>query len=140
MEAILSEMVPLAGICMIVLVVVIPIWLRTHYASQDRARLHETVRMMVDKGQPVSSEMLESLNSSRDVRYSDRERTGSSADIRRGVILIMVGLGLAALGFALGPVSGWEATGPVAGSGAFPGFIGLGFVVVGLLNRSKPKA
>ena len=30
--------------------------------------------------------------------------------------------------------------GPIAGAGAFPGFIGLGFVVVGLLNRSKPKA
>jgi len=139
MDAILSELVPLAGIGMIVLVVIIPIWLRSHYASRDRARLHETVRLMVEKGQPVSSEMLASLNSSPSTRYSDSERSGSSADIRRGVILVMVGLGLVGLGVALGPVSDWQATGPLAGSGAFPGFIGLGFVVIGLLNRSKPK-
>jgi ABC-type uncharacterized transport system permease subunit len=140
MDAILSEMVPLAGIAMIVLVVVIPVWLRTHYASQDRKHLHETVRMMVEKGQPVSSEMLESLNNRSGVVSDGPARSGSSADIRRGVILIMVGLGLVALGAALGPVSDWEAFGPLAGSGAFPGFIGLGFVIIGLLNRSKPKA
>jgi len=140
MEAILSDVVPLAGIGMIVLVVVIPIWLRTHYASQDRRRLHETVRLMVEKGQPVSSEMLESLNSSASSGVPASQRSGSAADIRRGVILMMVGLGLVCLGAALGPVSDWQAFGPLAGSGAFPGFIGLGFVIIGLLNRSKPKA
>ena len=53
---------------------------------------------------------------------------------------MMVGLGLVGLGAALGPVSDWYAFGPIAGAGAFPGFIGLGFVIIGLLNRSKPKA
>ena len=138
MEAMLSDLVPLAGIAMIVAVVVIPMWVKSHYASQDRARLHETVRMMVEKGQPVSSEMLESLNSTPSVPAA--QRSGSASDIRRGVILIMVGLGLAALGAALGPVSDCYAFGPIAGAGAFPGFIGLGFVIIGLLNRSKPKA
>ena len=140
MDEVMADLVPLAGIGMIVLVVVVPLWIRAHFQSQDRARLHETVRLMVEKGQPVSSEMLASLNSSPSTKYSEPERSGASADIRRGVILIMIGLGLVGLGVALGPVSDWQATGPLAGSGAFPGFIGIGFVVIGLLNRSKPKA
>ena len=138
MEGILGELIPPAGIGMIVLVVVVPLWLKSHYASQDRARLHETVRLMVEKGQPVSSEMLESLNSTPSVPAA--QRSGSAADVRRGVILMMVGLGLVGLGAAFGPVSDWYAFGPIAGAGAFPGFIGLGFVIIGLLNRSKPKA
>ncbi len=138
METILTGLIPLAGIAMIVLIIVIPVWLVTHYRSQDRARLHETVRLMVEKGQPVSSEMLASLNS-KPSRYNDPQSTGSSADIRRGVIMIGVALAMVGLGFALYYVSGGDATGPLVGSAAFPGFIGLGFVVIGLLNRSKPK-
>jgi hypothetical protein len=140
MEGILGEAIPLAGIAMIVLVVVIPVWLRTHYASQDRKHLHETVRMMVEKGQPVSSEMLESLNNRSGVVSDGPARTGSSADIRRGVTMIAVALAMCGLGFALYYVSDGYATGPIVGAAAFPGFIGLGFVVIGLLNRSKPKA
>ena len=138
MEGILGELIPLAGIAMIILVVVIPIWLRTHYASQDRARLHETVRLMVEKGQPVSSEMLESLNSTPNVQYRDPGRYGSSGDIRRGVTMIAVALAMCGLGYALFEVSDFGRI--IMGAAAFPGFIGLGFVVIGLFNRSKPKA
>jgi len=139
MEAVLSEIVPLAGVGMIVLIVVIPIWLVSHYRSQDRKRLHETVRLMVEKGQPVSSEMLASL-SSPNSKYADPRSVGSSADIRRGVIMIGVACAMCGLGFALYYMTGGAATGPLIGSAAFPGFIGIGFVVIGLLNRSKPKA
>jgi hypothetical protein len=140
MEGILGEIIPLADIAMIVLVVVIPIWLRTHYASQDRKHLHETVRLMVEKGQPVSNEMLESLNNPTGIINDRGVRTGSSADIRRGVTMIAVALAMCGLGAALYYVSDGYATGPIVGAAAFPGFIGLGFVVIGLLNRSKPKA
>ena len=139
MDAVLGDLIPLAGIGMIVLVVVVPMWLRSHYRSEDRKRLHETVRLMVEKGQPVSSEMLASLNSPSDNRLPDSQKSGSSADIRRGVIMIGVALAMIGLGFALYYVSDGYATGPIVGSAAFPGFIGLGFVVIGLLNRSKPK-
>ncbi len=140
MDEILSDVVPLAGVGMIVLIVVIPIWLVNHYRSQDRKRLHETVRLMVEKGQPVSSEMLASLNSAPNSRYGDPQNAGASADIRRGVIMIGVALAMCGLGFALYYLTGGAATGPLVGSAAFPGFIGLGFVVIGLLNRSKPKS
>jgi Domain of unknown function (DUF6249) len=140
MEGILGEMIPILGFGMIVLIVVIPIWLRTHYASQDRKNLHETVRLMVEKGQPVSSEMLESLNNPTGIIVDKSMRTGSSADIRRGVTMIAVALAMCGLGAALYYVSDGYATGPIVGAAAFPGFIGLGFVVIGLLGRSKPKA
>jgi len=136
MEDIVGEMIPLAAFAMIVLVVVVPVWLVSYYRSEDRKRLHETVRIMVEKGQPVSSEMLASLSSTNS-KYADPRGAGSSADIRRGVILIGVALAMCGLGFAL---NGGYATGPIVGAAAFPGFIGLGFVVIGLLNRGKPKA
>ena len=139
MDALLGDLIPLAAVGMIVLIVVVPVWLVSHYRSQDRKRLHETVRLMVEKGQPVSSEMLASLSNAANSRYSDTQNVGASADIRRGVIMIGVALAMCGLGFALFYLTGGAATGPLVGSAAFPGFIGLGFVVIGLLNRSKPK-
>ena len=132
-----AVLIPIFGILMIISVVVFPIWIRAHYGSLARQRLHETVRIMVEKGQPVSPEMLASLGSSSSSAGSSDpfERPGPSKDLRVGVILMGVGVGLLVLGVALGPVSDWAATGPVAGSAAIPGLIGVGFVVLSIINR-----
>ncbi len=138
MEAFLSDLIPLAGIFMIICLVVAPIWVRFHYASQDRARLHETVRMMLEKGQPVSSEMLESLNLASQTAPS-RVESSRSADMRRGVTLVAVALGLVGLGVCLYWVSDGYATGPICGAAAFPGFIGIGFIVMSLVSPKNKK-
>ena len=44
-EAVIGEMVPIFFILMIVAVVIGPIWIKNYYAAQDRARLHETLRV-----------------------------------------------------------------------------------------------
>jgi hypothetical protein len=132
-----GSIVPIAGIIMIICVVVFPLWIRFHYASRDRARLHETVRMMVEKGQPVSSEMLQSLNVASDTSSRAGIDGGKRSDMRRGVTMVMVALALVALGLALYYVSDGYATGPIVGAAAFPGFIGLGFIVMALINRPK---
>jgi hypothetical protein len=62
---------------------------------------------------------------------------GKGSDMRRGVTLVMVALALVALGLALYYVSDGYATGPIVGAAAFPGFIGLGFIVMGLISRPK---
>jgi hypothetical protein len=138
MDSFLGDLIPLFGIFMIICVVVIPIWLRSHYASRDRARLHETVRMMLEKGQPVSSEMLESLNVASQ-GGPVRIENSRSADMRRGVTLVAIALGIAATGVALYWVSDGYATGPIVGGAAFPGFIGLGFIVMALVSPKNTK-
>ncbi len=90
--------------------------------------MHETLRVAYEKGQPVPPELIEKLTRS-STRQSSMD-SGSDADLRRAVVLIAVGLGLAALGVGLwvrhfdrGSAEGGAITGGiVAGSGAIPGF------------------
>jgi hypothetical protein len=137
MEAIIGELVPLGAFVMVLGIVIVTTWVRAHYNSIDKARLHETVRLMVEKGQPVSSEMLQSLNVASNNAARQQIDGGKSSDMRRGVTLVMVALALVVLGLALYYVSEGYATGPIVGAAAFPGFIGIGFIIMGLINRPK---
>jgi hypothetical protein len=137
MEAIVGELVPIAAFVMVLGIVIVTTWVRAHYNSIDKARLHETVRLMVEKGQPVSSEVLQQLSVASNTSSRHHMDGGKGSDMRRGVTLVMVALALVALGLALYYVSDGYATGPIVGAAAFPGFIGLGFIVMGLISRPK---
>jgi len=88
--------------------------------SKTRA-LHRTVRLMVEKGQPVPEAL---LNPPR----AQRQRS----DMRRGVVLAMVGLGLM-LFFAA--VNDWE--GGAWSIGLIPFLIGAGYLLVWKLEGKK---
>jgi hypothetical protein len=128
----LDKLIPLAGIFMIICVVVGPIWISSYFKSRERQRLHDTLRLMVENGQPVSGELLDSLNTGGKPRKTPN-------DLRRGVILTSIGVGLAACGLVAGLTGDGDAVGPFLGLGAFPGFIGLGFVILALVSREKVK-
>jgi len=74
-----------------------------------------TIRMMVEKGQPVPAELL----------APEVRRVRRRSDVRRGVIWTMVGLGLMVW---LGAVNDWE--GGVWSFGLIPFLIGLGYLIV----------
>jgi Domain of unknown function (DUF6249) len=88
--------------------------------SKTRA-LHRTVRMMVEKGQPVPEALL-------NPPPAQRQRS----DMRRGVVLAMVGLGLM-LFFAA--VNEWE--GGAWSIGLIPFLIGAGYLLVWKLEGKK---
>jgi Domain of unknown function (DUF6249) len=92
------------------------------YFSFSRQRaLHRTVRMMVEKGQPVPEALL-------NPPPAQRQRS----DVRRGVILTMIGVGLMVF---LGAVNDWE-----GGSwtlGLIPFLIGAGYLLVWKLDTRK---
>jgi hypothetical protein len=92
------------------------------YFSFSRQRaLHRTVRMMVEKGQPVPEALL-------NPPPAHRQRS----DLRRGVILTMIGVGLMAF-FAA--ANDWE-----GGSwtlGLIPFLIGAGYLLVWKLDTKK---
>jgi hypothetical protein len=88
--------------------------------SKNRA-LHRTVRLMVEKGQPVPEALL-------NPPPAQRQRS----DMRRGVVLTMVGLGLM-LFFAA--VNDWE--GGAWSIGLIPFLIGAGYLLVWKLEGKK---
>jgi hypothetical protein len=79
-----------------------------------------TIRMMVEKGQPVPAELL-----APEVR-SVRRRS----DVRRGVVWTMLGLGLMIF---LAAVNDWE--GGAWSLGLIPFLIGLGYLIVWKLEK-----
>jgi len=92
------------------------------YFSFSRSRaLQKTVRMMVEKGQPVPEALL-------NPPPAQRQRS----DVRRGVILTMIGIGLMVF---FGAVNDWE-----GGSwtlGLIPFLIGVGYLLVWKLDTKK---
>jgi len=81
-----------------------------------------TIRMMVEKGQPVPAELL-----APEVRHVRRR-----SDVRRGVVWTMVGLGLM---IWLAAVNDWE--GGAWSFGLIPFLIGLGYLIVWKLERKN---
>ncbi len=81
-----------------------------------------TIRMMVEKGQPVPAELL----------APEVRRIRRRSDVRRGVIWTMVGLGLMVW---LAAVNDWE--GGVWSFGLIPFLIGLGYLIVWKLEGKK---
>jgi Flp pilus assembly protein TadB len=92
------------------------------YFSFSRSRaLQKTVRMMVEKGQPVPEALL-------NPPPAQRQRS----DLRRGIVLAMIGIGLMMF---FGAVNDWE-----GGSwtiGLIPFLIGAGYLLVWKLDTKK---
>jgi hypothetical protein len=105
-----------------------------YFKSIERQKMAETLRVAIEKGQPLPSEVIDAMSSN--VRTHGLPPS-PQRDLRTGIILLAVGVGFAVLG-ALISVDEPDALLPVLGVAAFPTFIGLAFVALGLLN--KPRA
>jgi hypothetical protein len=119
-----AMVIPLVGIVFLTIfgapvLIVLAIGIFTLLLSRSRQR---TIRMMVEKGQPVPPELLASHT------RAVRQRS----DVRRGVIWTMIGLG--AMVF-FGAVNEWE--GGVWSIGLIPFLIGLGYLLVWKLEGKK---
>ena len=143
MEDSIALLIPIFGIFMIIAVVIGPIWISSYFRARDREQLHETLRVAYEKGQPVPPELIESLQ--KNVPASGSLST-PERDLRRAVVLLCVGVGLAGLGFGLyegirpyDDSGAWATAWSVAGAGAIPGLIGLAYLILWLAKRGAPK-
>jgi len=93
-----------------------------YFGFSKNRMMHRTIRMMVEKGQPVPAALLAPP------APAQRQRS----DMRRGVVLVMVGLGLMLF---LGAVSDWEDG--VWSLGIIPFLIGAGYLLVWKLEGKK---
>jgi Domain of unknown function (DUF6249) len=119
-----GEIIPLVGIVFLSIfgapvLIVILIGVFSIIVSRSRQR---TIRMLVEKGQPVPAELL--APAARSVRRR--------SDVRRGVVWTMVGLGLMVW---LAAVNDWE--GGAWSFGLIPFLIGLGYLIIWKLENKK---
>ena len=119
-----AEVIPLVGIVFLSIfgapvLIVILIGLFALLVSRSRQR---TIRMLVEKGQPVPTELLAPAT------RAGRQRS----DVRRGVVWTMVGVGLIVW---LGAVNDWE--GGAWSFGLIPFLIGLGYLIIWKLENKK---
>jgi hypothetical protein len=122
-------LIPIALFAMIAAIVVMP----RYFKSLERQKTAELMRAAIERGQPLPPEIVDAMSSN--VRTPGLPPS-PQRDLRTGVIWLAVALAFVALAI----VSGFEEpehTYGLLGVAAFPGFIGLAFIVLSQLNKPK---
>jgi hypothetical protein len=104
-------------VCVIVVAAIVARTYQRYLAEQ-----HQTLRAMVDKGMQIPPHVLELTR-----------RPSPQRDVRRGIFLLCLGVGLAIF---LGAEEGPEA----AALGLIPAFVGAGYLIVARLERRRAPA
>ena len=112
---IVASMAIFLGVLMPVAIVSTFLW----YKARRNQLLHETALKLVEKGQPVPPEL-----------FADRREPHSN--LRLGVVLVMLGLGIA-LSLYLSEMRFWT-------FGIIPLFMGAGYLIVWKLEGGDTKA
>jgi hypothetical protein len=112
MEGVLALSIPI--VFLIATAAVVALWFQLRY--RGRRDVLETVRAAIDKGQPLTPELIEQL--------TDGPR-GPERDLRRGVVLMAVGIGFAVFGLVLGEPHAMK---PLIAVGAVPFLIGVAYL------------
>jgi hypothetical protein len=133
----MEDLIPVFGIFAvfgsITAIIVGPTWLK----SREKREMQATLRHAMDKGQSLPPEVIDALT--QDV---SRNLPSRSRDLRRGVIWLAVGIGIAAFGLINDLSSGGTDWGDNLGDGllgvaAIPVTIGLAFIVLSFFNKNK---
>ncbi len=121
--------VPIVFFLVIAVIVIAP----RYFRSREREALQATLRAAIEKGQPLPPEVIDSI--SRDTKPVP----SAARDLRTGIIWLGVAVGLCAFAYAIGYMDedASDAFWPLIGCAAFPGFIGLAFLLMAAINRGK---
>jgi hypothetical protein len=128
MEGVIGTLIPFGFFAMIAAIVILP----RYFRSLERQKMAEAVKAAIEKGQPMPTDMMDVVSQTHEVKLPP----SPARDLRTGIIWLGVAVGLAAFGVAMG-FEEPDVTFPMIAFAAFPGFIGIAFIVLGLLNRSK---
>lgn len=118
---IFEVMIPIVMFIATAVVLCVYFYLR-HRTSQS---VQETVRTAIEQGEQLTPEILERLG-----QVPRREKS----DLRRAVILIAVGLGIAAFGALVGQ---GEATRPMLAIGSLPFLVGIAYLGLWRFDKSE---
>ena len=125
----LALMIPIIVPTVTMLVIGGTIALITYYRFRRRREVQETIRIAIEKGQELPTEFLETIS-------SPKKRPKKDQDLRRGVVLIAVGLGIGIFGILVGDD---DAVGPLMGIGSIPLLIGMALTALWVLRTRNDK-
>jgi hypothetical protein len=107
----------------------------TYFKSREKREMQATVRHAMDKGQALPAELIDAMTQDVASKLPSRTR-----DLRRGVIWLAIGVGLAAFGlvseFGGDAWNGGVDTG-LLGIACIPATIGLAYIVLSFFNPNK---
>ena len=121
-------LIPLTLFAMIAAIVIVPRYLQ----SLERRKMADTLRAAIEKGQPLPAEVVSLMTA--EVRV--RPPPSPQRDLRRGLILLGVALGLVVMGLTIGQGEP-DATYPMIGLAAIPGCIGLALIAISRIGRDR---
>lgn len=106
----------------------------TYFKTRERRDMQKTVRAAIDKGQSLPPEVIEALS-----KEAARNIPSRTRDIRRGVIWLAVGVGMAAFSLINRYNDGWSDDGSngLLGLAAVPATVGLAYLVLSFFNKNK---
>ena len=125
---VVNELIPIAGIILAGVITVSAMYFSHH----QKKMVHDTARLALEKGLPLSPEFLASLSSA-----SAKSGKGARNDIRTGLILIAVGIGM---------IFFMRFMDELRFMGAIPGLVGIVLLLYGTLEpifsqkQRKPDA
>jgi hypothetical protein len=123
---VIGTMIPIFFFAMIAAIVIVP----RYFKSVERQKMAETLKAAIERGQPLPTEVVDAISSGVKTPPSPQR------DLRTGIVWLGVGVGLAAMGWAIG-FEDPDATFPMLGIACFPAFIGLAFIAMFFLSRGR---
>ena len=125
-EGQMALMIPILSITMSFLLVGWIVGYVTYFRFRRRREVQETIRAAIEKGQDLPGELLENRSFS-----GSKPPPRKDQDLRRGVVLIAVGLGIGAFGLLVGDE---DAVGPMMGIGSIPLLIGAALTLLWIVR------
>ena len=128
--ALVAILVPMT-LCMVLAVIILtPVILK----ANERARLQTMLREAFERGEALPPEFIAAMTTKSSVGSPDR-------DLRAAIVLLAIAAGFIALGASVSQLdtSGSGPFWPLLGVSAFPGFLGLGFLVLWWAGQKAAK-
>jgi hypothetical protein len=114
----------------IILLVLVPRW----FKSREREALQATLKAAIERGQPLPPEVIDAIT------REQRPVQSPARDVRTAVIWLGIAAGMIGFAYALGyDENAADAFWPLVGISAFPGFVGISFLINALLSRNTGK-
>jgi hypothetical protein len=128
----LKHLAPFAVPLMALLIPIVAIIMRALVRIKRNQYLHETIRLMTEKGLPIPPELISAVVGD----PQQQPKTWSpTAQLRSGIINIAIGLGLMLLFQEMHPEENW-----LWAIGMIPFMIGVGFLLIWWIESRKKSA
>ena len=98
------------------------------FRYKSRLATQQTIRLALEKGNDMTPELLVSLT---------EPRHDVSRDLRRGLVSLSIGVGVALFGFIIGEE---DAVRPMIGISMFPIFIGIAYLTLWQLGQREKQS